>query len=144
MIGAIQQQIKALKKRLKQLQKRLQELEDAYSSICLFSGSVERAFGDFNDVNGEKKNALMALDPLARRCESAREYQDGMGDTLDGIGTKIVGVAFVGLSGMVKARKLWYEGEIAWHKLEIGVVKQKIRELEELLAILMAAEAALE
>lgn len=143
MIGSIQAQIKALKIRLKELQKRLRELEEAYESLCLFSGSVDRARGDFNDVNGQKKCALASLDPVLMRSESAAEYREGMGETLDGVGTKIVGAAFVGLSGLVQVRKLGYEAEITWHKAEIKLVQKTIRELEEMLAMLMAAEELL-
>ena len=40
-------------------------------------------------------------------------------------------------------RKLGYEAEITWHRAEIKLVQKTIRELEEMLAVLMAAEELL-
>ena len=142
--STIRSQIRSQKQYLAKLQKKKKELEDAQESLELFQRSLGNVRADFSGASSGQNSSLQSLQPIVSKCESARKYTEGMNGTLNGVGSKIVGTAFVGLGGLVKTRLIWYIGQISWHTAEIKLVKQVIRNLEIALEAALAAEEALD
>lgn len=140
--SAIRSQIRRKKQERKELQDELKDLENARESLELFQRSLGNIRSDFHAASSGQSSSLQSLQSISDRCQSAQVYTEGMDDTLNGVGSKIVGVAFAGLSTMVAARLVWYEGQISWCKAKIKLVNQEINSLQAALAAALAAEAA--
>lgn len=142
--SAIRSQIRKKQQELNDLRKELQDLEDAQDSLEMFQRSLGNVRSDFHSASSSQSNSLESLQSISARCLSAQQYADGMHGTLNGVGSKIVGVAFVGLGAMVSARLIWYNGQITLCKTNIRLAEQAIRTLQAALAAALAAEAAAE
>lgn len=142
--SSIRRQIRTQEEKKVRLQKERADLVDAQDSLEQFQISLGRVQSNFGSSNSHMAAKLADLGTMSDRCVSAERYVEGMNNTLDGVGGRVVGVAFTGLGVMVRVRLLWYEGQIDLCDLKIREVEARIRQLRIALAAALAAEAEAE
>jgi hypothetical protein len=73
---------------------KMSKAENAYESLRLFKPVVEKSQGNFNTINS-KKGTILDDVKAVKNCRTATKYYEGMKSVLNGIGAKIVGIAYV-------------------------------------------------
>lgn len=83
-----------------------------------FENAVGTAKDSFDSVNRNKKSVLCNLDGIKAENKAAEIYQEGMRDSLTGVGEGVVDIAFWGLELSVQMIIKSYSIEIAMLQAE--------------------------
>lgn len=81
----------------------INKLEEKYEALRNFKNSLSNSQSEFSRINTAKKSPLTKLDYYSKNNSAIKKYKNGMTNTLDGIGAKVVKAMFFGLSIMISA-----------------------------------------
>ena len=104
-------------------EQKISQYERAYGSLQRFNGAVYAAQSDFHEVNTEKLGRASDISSISGKCRTAQLYQEGSQRTLNGFGSKIVGVAFTGLEVMIRLK-------LGEYRLKIQNCENRIKSLK--------------
>lgn len=102
---------------------------ELYNSLGRFKGTVVNSQSDFEDIKSAQTTCLQGLTSL-KNSPIAKKYYNGMTDSLDSFGSKLVGAAFKGLIIKIDLKRTGYhaQGEILDAKL---AALHELKEIEE-------------
>ncbi len=139
-ITTLRQRKSAYERQIEKLRGKIAKCEEAYDSLVTFRNNVRTTHSSFDEINNGKLLKLEDLRALAPTCRSADVYLAGSAQTLDWVGTKVVGVALGGLDFMIGAKLTeyrlkinGYEAQINVTQASVGVVQGLIEEALELI-----------
>lgn len=90
----------------------IQKYERTLEALKRFKQDVEISEQHFESVNTTKISLVNGLGELTKNCLSAEMYLEGTDKTLNGFGSKIVGVAFDGLKLAIALKCVSYNAKI--------------------------------
>lgn len=125
---------KSLKDRYKQQLDRLnwkvKNIERSYNTLRVFNTTVDGSFQDFNGVISSKKSVLSEVNNIKKNSLIAQRYSEGIGNTCNSIGTKIVATAFKGFLFQLKVKLNSYINNLNDLNSQIEMYKRWINDLE--------------
>ncbi|WP_075718596.1 hypothetical protein [Roseburia sp. 499] len=111
-IKQLETEIRGYKNKIQELQSEIKKNEQNYESLRIFKGNVEKSYEEFNNVNNAKKSQLTDIEMVKKNSITAQRYYDGMNNILNGIGTKTVVGAYLGLLFMISGKMQSYMNNI--------------------------------
>lgn len=112
------------------LEAKLKQLKESYESLRVFKGVVERSGSDFNSANREYRKILTELDVVQKNSITVQRYQEGMNGIFNGVGNKIVLIAYAGLLSKISKKMNEYGESIKQCEEEISKNQKIISELD--------------
>lgn len=103
---------------------------DLYESLRAFKRTAENSQNAFNSINNSKKKILGDVASVKSNNSVASKYYTGLRVILNGTGTQIVAAAYMGLIRQITIKLTKYRTEINDCQRQIGIYRQKIRDLE--------------
>lgn len=103
-ISRLENEISGYRSKIQELESEIRKNEQNYDSLQVFKGKVEASHEEFENVNGAKKNSLNDLEEIKKNSVIAQRYQAGMNHVLNGIGSKMVAVAYLGILFQISAK----------------------------------------
>lgn len=88
------------------------EIERSYDSLIRFRKSVLTAQDNVHSITDNQKKYLSSVKSIGKNNNLAKNYGNGMSDTLSGFGTKVVGLALEGLLLKIDLKLSQYKNSI--------------------------------
>ena len=88
------------------------EIERSYDSLIRFRKSVLTAQDNVNSITDNQKKYLSSVKSIGKNNNLAKNYGNGMSETLSGFGTKVVGLALEGLLLKIDLKLSQYKNSI--------------------------------
>ena len=108
---------------------KIKKCENLYESLREFKRCVEASESCFDTVNSQKGQMLSVLSNYSTTCRCAKKYEKGMGNTLSGIGVKVVGITYGALLLSIKLKMSAYISTIESYEQEIISLRLKVSRL---------------
>ena len=111
----------------------LEQVEHSISTLQDFRGEVASSLSNFVSANSGKKNILSNLEPWKWKAACAQRAYDGLDGTLDGIGSKVIGLTYSTLLGLIDLKLAEYSVQkgVAWAALTAAQGKAAVFEQAE-------------
>ena len=88
------------------------EIERSYDSLIRFRKSVLTAQDNVHSITDNQKKYLSSVKSIGKNNNLAKNYGNGMSETLSGFGTKVVGLALEGLLLKIDLKLSQYKNSI--------------------------------
>lgn len=88
------------------------EIERSYDSLIRFRKSVLTAQDNVHSITDNQKKYLSSVKSIGKNNNLAKNYGNGMSETLSGFGTKVVGLALEGLLLKIDLKLIQYKNSI--------------------------------
>lgn len=98
--------------RIANLNNSIAEIERSYDSLIRFRKSVLTAQDNVHSITDNQKKYLSSVKSIGKNNNLAKNYGNGMSDTLSGFGTKVVGLALEGLLLKIDLKLSQYKNSI--------------------------------
>lgn len=98
--------------RIANLNNSIAEIERSYDSLIRFRKSVLTAQDNVNSITDNQKKYLSSVKSIGKNNNLAKNYGNGMSETLSGFGTKVVGLALEGLLLKIDLKLSQYKNSI--------------------------------
>lgn len=128
-ISRLENEISGYRSKIQELESEIRKNEQNYDSLQVFKGKVEASHEEFENVNGAKKNSLNDLEEIKKNSVIVQRYQAGMSHVLNGIGSKMVAVAYLGILFQISAKMREYINNIQHCEEEIRKYRNSITNL---------------
>lgn len=130
LVTELQAERDACVRRINSQKSKIKNCERAYETLRTFKQCVERSKAGFDSVNSEKQKVLSAVSEISDTCRSAKKYAGGMGNTLSGIGARVVGVTYDALILSIGLKMSAYVSAIDEYEREIGFLESRLSQLD--------------
>lgn len=134
----------ACEQEIREQRKKIEKYEDAYESLRNFRSSVNTSRRDFESINRTKLSRASDLSSMVQTCRTAERYLAGSQRTLDGIGGKVVGAAFIGLDVMIGVKLGEYRIKIQNCETRIASLRRTLSSIESMINTVQQAETEVE
>lgn len=98
--------------RIANLNNSIAEIERSYDSLIRFRKSVLTAQDNVHSITDNQKKYLSSVKSIGKNNNLAKNYGNGMSETLSGFGTKVVGLALEGLLLKIDLKLIQYKNSI--------------------------------
>lgn len=98
--------------RIANLNNSIAEIERSYDSLIRFRKSVLTAQDNVHSITDNQKKYLSSVKSIGKNNNLAKNYGNGMSETLSGFGTKVVGLALEGLLLKIDLKLSQYKNSI--------------------------------
>ena len=98
--------------RIANLNNSIAEIERSYDSLIRFRKSVLTAQDNAHSITDNQKKYLSSVKSIGKNNNLAKNYGNGMSETLSGFGTKVVGLALEGLLLKIDLKLSQYKNSI--------------------------------
>lgn len=98
--------------RIANLNNSIAEIERSYDSLIRFRKSVLTAQDNVHSITDNQKKYLSSVKSIGKNSNLAKNYGNGMSETLSGFGTKVVGLALEGLLLKIDLKLSQYKNSI--------------------------------
>ena len=98
--------------RIANLNNSIAEIERSYDSLIIFRKSVLTAQDNVHSITDNQKKYLSSVKSIGKNNNLAKNYGNGMSETLSGFGTKVVGLALEGLLLKIDLKLSQYKNSI--------------------------------
>ena len=112
------------------LQGELRRYRNLYDTLRGFQNIVQNSQNNFNSVHNSQKGILKEIDLIKAHNKAASAYYHGMSNILNGIGSKIVILAYSGLLRQVGKLLIQYSNKITECNNEIRSCQRRISNFE--------------
>lgn len=98
--------------RIANLNNSIAEIERSYDSLIRFRKSVLTAQDNVHSITDNQRKYLSSVKSIGKNNNLAKNYGNGMSETLSGFGTKVVGLALEGLLLKIDLKLSQYKNSI--------------------------------
>ncbi len=119
----------ACETRISELEARKKVIAEAKESLALYKSDVSGADGTFRSAIEGREKLLADLSNIVN-CRPAEKYQEGMNNTLSGIGSNVVLLVFKWMRLHVTIQDKAYDAELTQINAEIRLKRLRMEELQ--------------
>lgn len=120
----LQEKATACQREMQSTKNEIDRLEKIIDVLTVFESEVSDSKDKFQTANSRKKELLSSLGQYSNQTACIQKFGKGMGNTLTGVGMKMVGVTFVNLRLSLAAKKAAYMTRKAL--LEANLIKLSV------------------
>ena len=130
-LSVMELQVRSYQQKITNAEAQTKKCERNYESLRAFKGIVERSQEDFNSVNSKKQSILAEVDAVKKNSLTAQRYSAGMSKVLNGIGSKIVAIAYAGFLYIIKNKLNSYVSAVSSYENQIAGYNKIITNLNK-------------
>lgn len=139
-ISYLENQKKSYQQKISTEQSKIRSWQKSLDSLNKFKSTVQRSQKNFSSENGVKKQALAEAMDVRTNCITAQKYCAGMNDLFNGVGSKIILIAFPGFLAMISSKQKAYSDSITASNGRINTYNSKIVDIDRRIRMAKIAE----